>query len=163
MLNKKSANNIHMSVFCFIIPPMNEVQGIFVCLSVHLSVQIRVRPITFFWFDIGLPFLAHGCITMRQCVVFIFDPDKTFNFDLKVKFIGFLTCYCVQPISCFCFVIGLPYFAHGCITIRWYVAYMFMLDLTLNFDLKVKFIGFFTCFGIWVYHHETACCLHSWP
>ena len=32
---------------------------LFVRPSVCLYVQIRVRPITFFWFDIGLPYLAH--------------------------------------------------------------------------------------------------------
>ena len=36
---------------------------------------------------------------MRRCVVYIYDPDTTLNFDLKVKFIGFLTCFCVQPIT----------------------------------------------------------------
>ena len=63
-----------------------------ICLSVRLSVQIRVQPITFLWFDIGLPFLAHGCITMRQCVAYIHDPDTTLNFDLKVKYIESLKC-----------------------------------------------------------------------
>ena len=58
-------------------------------LSVCLSVQICVRPITFLWFDIGLPYLAPGCFTMRRCVAYIHDPDTTLNFDLKVKFIGF--------------------------------------------------------------------------
>ena len=57
--------------------------------SVRLSVQIRVRPITFFWIDIGLPYLACNCITMIRCVAYIHDPDTTLNFDLKVKFIGF--------------------------------------------------------------------------
>ena len=79
-----------------------------VCLSVRLSVQICVRPKTFLWFDMGLPYLAHGCITMRQCVAYIHDPDTTLNFDLKVKFIGFLTCFRVRPITFF--DIGLPYF-----------------------------------------------------
>ena len=37
-----------------------------ITLSVCPSVcEIPVRPITFLWFDIGLPYLAHGCITMR--------------------------------------------------------------------------------------------------
>ena len=67
-----------------------------ITLSVRLSVQIRVRPITFLWFDIGLPYLAHGCITMRRCVAYIHDPDTTLNFDLKVKFMGFMTLFCVQ-------------------------------------------------------------------
>ena len=64
-----------------------------VCLSVCLSVPIRVRPITFFWFDIDLPYLAHGCITMTQSVGFIHDLDTTLKFDPKVKFIGVLACF----------------------------------------------------------------------
>ena len=51
-----------------------EYKGI--TLSAFLSVQIRVRPVTFFWFDIGLPYLAHGCITIRGCVAYICDLDK---------------------------------------------------------------------------------------
>ena len=103
-------------------PPRTKFRGVYrnhsVRLSVRLSVQIRVRPITFLWFDIGLPYLAHGCITIRRCVAYIHDPDTTLNFDLKVKFIGFLTCFPVRPITFFWFDIGLPYLAHGCITIR---------------------------------------------
>ena len=30
-----------------------------------------------FWFDIGLPYLAHACITMRRYVAHIHDPDTT--------------------------------------------------------------------------------------
>ena len=81
-------------------------------LSVRLSVQIRVRPITLLWFDIGLPYLVHGCITIRRCVAYIHDPDTTLNFDLKVKFIWFLTCFLVRPITFFWFDIGLQYLAH---------------------------------------------------
>ena len=73
-----------------------------VCPSVCLSVQIRVRPISFFWFDIGLPYLAHMCITIRRCIAYIYDPGTTLNLDLKVKFIlGFLTCFHVRPITFF--------------------------------------------------------------
>ena len=68
-----------------------------VCLSVRMSVLIRVRPITFFWFDIGLPYLVHGCITMRRCVAHIDNPDSALTFDLKVKFKGFLACFRVRP------------------------------------------------------------------
>ena len=79
------------------ISPVNEVQEVhvyrndFVCLPVCL--QIRVRPITFFWFDIGLQYLTHGCITLRRCVAYIYDLDTTSKdtaskFYIKVKFIG---------------------------------------------------------------------------
>ena len=63
--------------------PLSDSVRLFVRLSVHLSVQIRVRPINFIWFDIGLPYLAHGCISMRRCVLYIHDPGTTLNFDLK--------------------------------------------------------------------------------
>ena len=107
---------------------------IWITLSIRLSVQIRVRPITFFfvwhWLtifskrmyprdahihdpdttftnlcvfdmfscpchnffgltDIGLPYLAYGYISLRQCVAYIHDPDSMLTFDIKVKFIGF--------------------------------------------------------------------------
>ena len=70
-----------------------------VCLSVCLSVQIRVRSIPFFLFDIGLPYLTHGCITIRRCVAYIHYPGTNLNFGLKVEFIGFLTCFCVRLIT----------------------------------------------------------------
>ena len=65
----------------------------YVCLSERLSVYPSVganRDRDFFGgFDIGLPFLAHGCITMRRCVAHINDSDTTLTFDHMVKFIGF--------------------------------------------------------------------------
>ena len=89
-----------------------------VCMSFCLSVQNRVWPIRFFWFDIGLPYVAHGCITIRQCVTYIHDPESTLTFDLEVKFIGIFTCFRVRPISFYWFDIDLPYLAHGCISIH---------------------------------------------
>ena len=47
-----------------------------ITLSVRLSVQIRVRPITFLWFDIGLPYLAHGCINRD-------DVTRTFMIQIR--------------------------------------------------------------------------------
>ena len=44
-----------------------------------------------FLIDIGLPYLAHGSITMKVCITYIHDPDTMLTFDLKVKFIGFMT------------------------------------------------------------------------
>ena len=68
--------------------------------SVPLSVQIRVRPITFLWFDIGLPYLAHGCITMRRCVAYIHDPDSMLTFDLKVNLKAFVMSSCTTCNFC---------------------------------------------------------------
>ena len=63
-------------------------------------------------------------INTSQQIAYIHDPDSTLNFDLKVKFIGFLTCFHVRPITFLWFDIGLPYLAHECITIRRCVAYI---------------------------------------
>ena len=40
----------------------------------------------FFCFDIGIPYLIHGCITMRRCVSYNYDSRMTFILDFKVKF-----------------------------------------------------------------------------
>ena len=85
----------------------------------------------------------------------------------------------------FWFDIGtyLPYLAHGPITIRWCVTYIHDSNLTLTFDLTVKFLGFSSClrvrpitifclgtglpylaYNIWHMgnHHERMCWVHSW-
>ena len=36
------------------------------CLSVRLSVQIRVGAIISLFFEVGIPYLAHECITMSK-------------------------------------------------------------------------------------------------
>ena len=81
---------------------------------------------------------------MRLCVAYIHDPDSTLIFDLNVKFYRFLSYLCVQPVISVCFDIGIPYLAHGSITMVGGVAYIHDPDMTLTFDLKVKFIGFIT-------------------
>ena len=88
----------------------------------------------------GLPYLAHGCITIRRCVAYIHDPDTTLNFDLKVKFI----CLCVRAITFSWFDIGLPHLAHRSITMRRCDTSIHVPDSMLTFDLNVKCIGFMT-------------------
>ena len=44
--------------------------------------HVHFRPLTSASFDIGIPYLAHGSIPMRECVKYIDDPDTTLNFDL---------------------------------------------------------------------------------
>ena len=58
---------------------------------------LLVRPLTFVSFDIGIPCLAHGSITIRGGVKYIHDPDMTLNCDLKVKFIGSMTWLLFRP------------------------------------------------------------------
>ena len=144
----------------FLLYPHERSSGVIrnhsVCPSVSLSVGLLVRPSVrqsvcadscpahyfWFWFDTGLPYLAHGCIIMRRFVAHIHDPVTMLTFDFKVKFIGFLTCSRVWLIICFWFDIGVPYLPYASITMRRYVAYIRDPDLTLTFDLNVESIGF---------------------
>ena len=86
---------------------------------------LHVQPVTSVSFDIGIPYLAHGSITKRGCVKYIHDPDMTLTFDLKVKFIGFMTWLCL----------GLTFF------VLWHSH---------------------TLLCMWVYHHGTMCHIQSW-
>ena len=95
-------------------------------------------PLLFIWFDIGLPYLGHASVTMRECIVCILDPDRILTFDLKVKFIGFMTWLCVQASAFLSFDIVILCLAHQCIIIVWCVAYIHYLCMTLTFDLNIK-------------------------
>ena len=62
-----------------------------VCKTISLCVRPTVWPVTSnaFYFDIGLPYLAHECITMRRCIMYMRDTITTLTFDVKAKFIRF--------------------------------------------------------------------------
>ena len=94
-----------------------------------------------FLFDIGLPYLAHESITMRRYDKYIHVPDLMLTSDFKVKFIGLLSCLHVRPVTSVSFHIGIPFSAHGSITVRECVKYIHDPNTTLTFNLKVKFIG----------------------
>ena len=49
-----------------------------------------------FKFNIGITYLVHGSIAMRQCVAYIQNLDTTLIFDIKAKLIVFLTWLCVR-------------------------------------------------------------------
>ena len=44
---------------------------------------------------------------MRGCVAYIHDPDRTLTFDLKVKFIGFMTWFYVRDTTFLSIDIGI--------------------------------------------------------
>ena len=71
-----------------------------ISLSVCLCVRPSVCPVTSnaFYFDIGIPYLAH--INMRRCIVDIRDTIKTLTFDVKAKFIRLW--HCLGPTCTFC-------------------------------------------------------------
>ena len=78
------------------------------CLSVCLCRFVSGHNL---FFDIGLPYLAHGFFTIRQCVARIYDPDTMFTFDLKVKGSVFFYMFAC-PSHYFFLDIGSPYLAH---------------------------------------------------
>ena len=137
-------------------------------IEISLSVRLYV----------SLSVCAESCINMRRCVAYIHDPDTTFNFDLKVKFIGFLTCFRFRLITFFWIDIGLPNLAQGC-TPSDNVSRSFMISiqcwpLTSRSNLKAFVMSSCTTcnfcllwhwhikFGRLVYHHERMCQVHSW-
>ena len=140
-----------------------------VCLYVFLSVCIL------FCFDIGLPYLAHRCITKRGCVAYIHDPNTTLTFDLKVK-IGFLTWLCVR-VTAFLWHSHTIYvtwvYHHGtmCHIHSWplydlnlwsqYQNYYFIMNLCMG-KIVFTFWHRHTKIGICLYHHETTSCVLLW-
>ena len=98
------------------IPIDPRVQFIGFC---HVFMSDSVTSVSF---DIVIPYLAYGSITTRGCVRYIHDPDTTLNFDLKVKFIGFMTWLCVQASAFLFFDIVILCLASECITMIGYFA-----------------------------------------
>ena len=132
-----------------------------ITLSVRLSVHIHVRPITFFWFDIGLPYLAHLDDVSRTFMIRIWPWTFTLRSNLWGPWLVFVSgplifffdwhlahrwLSCVHSYSRFDDDLWpLAYhLAHVSITMRGCVKYIHDPDTTLNFDFKVKFIGFMT-------------------
>ena len=116
-----------------------------------------VRPITlFFKIDIGLPYLAHGCITIGWCVRYIHDHylmlfvlwHSHIWFDKSMYHHGRMCC--VHSWTLYNLDLWpktkIIYFHH-----KFESGKMFLL-----FDIGIS------NFDIWVYHHETTCCVHSW-
>ena len=144
-------------------------------LSVYLSVQIRL----FFWFWLRL--IIFSTWVYRHETMCRIHSWSQFNIDLRpqIKFIGFIIWLCVRATLFLSFDIMMLWLAHQCITIVRCVANIHDLFMTLTFDLNIKIIYFHnefetgkiislfdivtTNFGIWMYHHETICCVHSWP
>ena len=83
--------------------------------------------------------LAHGSINMRRYDTYIQVPDS-----IVFSFYVLLSRLHVRHVTSVSFNIVMPYFEHGDITIRGCVKYIRDPDMTLTFDLKVKFIAFKT-------------------
>ena len=90
-----------------------------------------------------------------RCVGYIHDPDTTLNFDVKVKFPGFLTCFCIQPKTFFYFTLSYHIWHMG--LSPWEdvsSTFMILIRRWPLTDLKVKFIGFMT----WLCVQASAFC-----
>ena len=85
--------------------------------------------------------LAHECITIRLCVAYIHDQDKTLKFDLKVKFIGVFNMFRVRPIYFFSLTSGNHIWHMGLSPLE-DVTRTFMFPIRCWPYTSVKFIGF---------------------
>ena len=105
-----------------------------ICLSVCLSVQICVLPIHFFvwhWLTIfGI------CVNHHETMCRVHSWSR-FDLELwlKFKFIEFLTCFCVRPLTIFLFDVGLQYLAQGSYTMRRCDTYIHVPNSMLTFVL----------------------------
>ena len=108
-----------------------------------------------------------GWISLRRCVVYIRDPDMMVTFDLKVKFIGILTCLCFWPVTSFCFDIAILsswdyvllifmnrirrfHIWHMSVSPWDDVSHTFMTYLTLTFGLNITILlKFSPWFCVW--------------
>ena len=138
--------------------------------------QIHVRPITFFWFDIGLPYLAHGCITMRRCVAYIHDPDTTMNFDLKVIINRVFDTFSSRAHDHFLIWHWLTIFGtwkmwhvHSCSGFDVVLCPQCQIYRVLScLNVRIVICNFcllwhwHTIFGTCIYHNEMMCQVHSW-
>ena len=143
-------------------------------LKIKLSGVLTCRLVRPFFLasTFGLLYLAHGCITMRQCV--ILHSCSRYNvhhwhwghinsaFDMTLC----PTCKLCLLSRCHSIIVymGLSHLVHSKYDYR---------NTTLSFDLEVKFIELLTCnfcllwhlltiIGTLVYHHEGKCRVHSW-
>ena len=100
----------HVPHYTLSYPLWTKFRGVYRNHSVRPSVGpsvCRVLPITLFCFDIGLPYLAHECITMGQCVTYIHDiyiyMTLTFGLNIKIYMLWiFMTYVCPWPATYTC-------------------------------------------------------------
>ena len=78
-----------------------------------------------------MSYLAHGSITIRECVEYIYDPDTTLTFDLNVKFMGFMIWFCVKSSAILSFDIFILCLACERITMVRCVAYIHELGCNM--------------------------------
>ena len=130
----------------------------------------------FFWFNIGLLYLPHGCVIMRWCVAYIMIRLRPWNLTSRSNSL-FLKCFRFWLITFF----GLTYltifgtwvYHHDAMCHKhswtpydldlWPQGLIYRLLSCLHvWPVTSVFWHWHTIFGIWVYHHERMCQVHSW-
>ena len=122
-------------------PPSNNVPGY---KGITLSVQICVHYITFFFY-IGLPYLAHGCIVMRQNVAYIYDPIRCWPLITRSNLLGWWHGFVFwQQLFFPCYI------SHICLLVRvspWYVPHTLMTSVWPWFLNSISKLYFHHKFG----------------
>ena len=140
---------------------------------------LRIWPVTFFCFDIGLPYLPHESITVRGCVKYIHDSNTTLNFDLKEFYRGFDMSLC--PTHNFCllwhmhtiFGTWVYYHERMCWIYSWsqynvdlWPQGQIYKDFDMALCLGTVFFVYWhspTISGTLVCYHRIKCHIHLWP
>ena len=143
-----------------------------ITLPVPLSVQFVVLFV--FFFDIGIPYLAHWWITMTQCVAYTRGPDTTLTFALKVKYKGPWHVFVSDPLLQF--ALAFAYHMHMRRCVQLYDAFvrddvdfgphgLIHRVFDIVFCSGYRFIVLSqsnTIFCTWVYPHGTMYHIFSW-
>ena len=107
---------------------------------------------------------------MGQCVAYIYNPDTTLTFELKVKFIGILTWPRIWATAFLSFDI----LSYECITMGRCVTLIHDLCMALTFGPNIKIFIFtmnlclgMIVFALWqayqIWHLGVSPCVHSRP
>ena len=152
----------------------------YVCLSVCLSVQIRVQPFTFFlvwhWLTIFGTWVYHhqticGVHLWSQCNIDLWGKGQIYRVYDTALCSGH-NFFVLWHISHTVFGKWVYHHVTMCCIHSWL---LYDLDLSLqcqnyNFTmilslarLSLLFEIGIPNFGIWVYHHETNFCVNAWP
>ena len=162
-----------IAIRCWLLTPGSNLNGFWqVLMSDQSSFQIIscfcIPPVPTFCFDIGIPYLTHGSITMRVCVLYIYD--SWYDIDLWPQ--GKI--YRVHDMA-LCsrhrfFVLSHSHtmwvYHHGtmCSVHPWP---LYDLDLWSQYfhhefeTGKIVIALWHTKFWHMLYHRETTCCVHS--
>ena len=163
---------------CWLLTPGSNLKGFWHVFMSDLSnfkiffSCFCIPPVTSVCFDIGIPYLAYGYITMRGCVLYIYD--SWYDIDLwpqcQIYRVHDMALCSHQRIFVLSHSQTMWVYHHGtmCCVHPWplYDLHLWSQYFHHEFETGKIVIALWhrhTKFWHMVYHRETTCCVHSWP